>query len=291
MHGPSCSDPLSPAKRSPWKILLIAIHDPAATQVVRRHLDRHLVARQDLDEVHPHLARDVGEQPVTVLQLHAERRVRERFDHGALDLDALFLRQSNSFTYFPSGSTERISGPSRPTATVCSKCADHRPSLVATVQPSERVTTARPPAFTIGSIASTWPAWSFGPCPGSPKFGTAGSSCISRPMPCPTRSRTIEKPCRSTCDCTACEMSPTRFPARAWASPFARDSSVTRMRRLASSDTSPTANVRAASPYQPCNSAPTSIPTMSPSCSALAPGMPWTTSSLIEGQIEAGKPR
>src|SRR5256885_4261929 len=131
---------------------LVAIDDAAARQVVRRHLDRDLVARQDLDEVHPHLARDVGQQPVAVLQLHAKRRVRERLDHGAFDLDALFFRQTDPF-YRSSASTERISGPFGPTATVCSKWADHRPSFVATVQPSGRVTTANPPAFTIGSIA------------------------------------------------------------------------------------------------------------------------------------------
>src|SRR5262245_20290495 len=270
--------------------LLVAIRDPAARQVVRGHLDRHLVARQDLDEMHPHLARDVSEQTVAVLELHAKRRVRERLDHGPLDLDALFFRQSQPF-YRSSGSTERISGPSGPTATVCSKWADQLPSLVTTVQPSARVVTAKPPAFTIGSIASTCPATSFEPLPAGPWFGTDGSSCIARPMPCPTRSRTTEKPCRSTCDCTACEISPTRFPARAWRMPFSRASSVTRMRRLAFSDTAPTAKVRAASAYQPCNSAPTSIPTRSPSASARGPGMPWTTSSFTEEQIEAGNPR
>src|SRR5712692_279521 len=142
--------------------LLVPIHDPAAGQVVRGHLYRDLVTRQDLDEVHPHLARDVGQQPVAVLQLHAKRRVRERLDHGTFDLDALFLRQTDPF-YRSSASTERISGPSGPTATVCSKCADHRPSFVATVQPSGRVTTANPPAFTIGSIASTCPTNNRGP--------------------------------------------------------------------------------------------------------------------------------
>src|SRR6266545_8254294 len=71
---------------------LVPVDDPAAGQVVRRQLDRHLVPRQDLDEVHPHLARDVGQHLVAVLELHAEHRVGERLDHRALDLDALFLR-------------------------------------------------------------------------------------------------------------------------------------------------------------------------------------------------------
>src|ERR1044072_1622224 len=127
------------------RALLVPVNDPAARQVVGGHLHRDLVARQDLDEVHPHLARDVGQQPMAVLQLHAKRRVRERLDHGAFDLDALFLRQTDPF-YCSSAIPERISGPSGPTATVCSKCADHRPSFVATAQPSGRPTSPHPPA-------------------------------------------------------------------------------------------------------------------------------------------------
>src|SRR5262245_13102591 len=155
---------------------LVAVDDPPARQVVRRQLDRHLVARQDLDEMHPHLARDVGQHLVSVLQLDPEHRVWQRFHHGALDLDTLFLGQA--FPYSPaapcgsmrhsSPPPERISGPSRPTATVCSKWALSDPSFVTTVQPSGRVTTSGPPTFTIGSIASTWPAISLGPRSGGP---------------------------------------------------------------------------------------------------------------------------
>src|ERR1051325_7348350 len=149
------------------RALLVPVNDPAARQVVGGHLHRDLVARQDLDEVHPHLARDVGQQPMAVLQLHAKRRVRERLDHGAFDLDALFLRQTDPF-YCSSAIPERISAPPGPTGAVGSKCAGHRPSFVATVQPSGRVTTANPPAFTIGSIANTCPTTSRGPFPGDP---------------------------------------------------------------------------------------------------------------------------
>src|SRR6266571_3478993 len=156
--------------------LLVAVHDPAARQVVRRELDRDLVTRQDLDEMHPHLARDVGQHLVPVLQLHAEHRVRQWLHHRALDLDAFFLRQSPRYPSAAqsgsprhnSPSPERISGPFRPTATVCSKCALSDPSLVTTVQPSGRVTTSGPPAFTIGSIASTCPTMRRGPRSGGP---------------------------------------------------------------------------------------------------------------------------
>ena len=60
------------------------------------------------------------------------------------------------------------SGPVLVTATVCSKCADRLPSRVTAVQPSLSTRTAGFPMFTIGSIASTIPSASRGPCPGSP---------------------------------------------------------------------------------------------------------------------------
>src|SRR4029450_8858964 len=38
--------------------LLVAVHDPAARQVVRRQLHQHPVPREDPDGVTPHLPRD-----------------------------------------------------------------------------------------------------------------------------------------------------------------------------------------------------------------------------------------
>src|ERR1051326_331836 len=63
--------------------LMLAVNDPALRQVVWAPLDDHLVAREDLDEVHPHLSRDDGEHRV-VRVLHesdAKHRVRERLLH------------------------------------------------------------------------------------------------------------------------------------------------------------------------------------------------------------------
>src|SRR5262245_47599952 len=90
MSGPSCCPPC----RAETRPLLVPIDDATAAQVVRRKLHGDLVPGKDLDEMHPHLARDVGQDLVTVLQLHAEHRVRKRLDHGAFDLDAFFFRQS-----------------------------------------------------------------------------------------------------------------------------------------------------------------------------------------------------
>src|SRR3974377_412617 len=48
--------------------LLEPVHDPAPPQVVGRKLDLDPVAREDPDVVHAHLARDVGEHLVVVVE-------------------------------------------------------------------------------------------------------------------------------------------------------------------------------------------------------------------------------
>ena len=69
----------------------------ALGEVVGGELDLHAVAGQDADEVLAHLAGDVRQHLVLVLQLDAEHRVRQRLDHRCLDLDRLFfLRQTLS---------------------------------------------------------------------------------------------------------------------------------------------------------------------------------------------------
>src|SRR5881628_2767246 len=71
--------------------LLEAISDAPPREVVRRQLDLHAVARQDADEVHPHLPADVREHLVSVLELDPEHRVGQRLHHRALDLDRVFF--------------------------------------------------------------------------------------------------------------------------------------------------------------------------------------------------------
>src|SRR5574340_245614 len=55
--------------------LLEAIRDPAPAQVVGRQLDDDLVARQDADVVHTHLARDVSEHLVPVIEVYPKHRI------------------------------------------------------------------------------------------------------------------------------------------------------------------------------------------------------------------------
>ncbi len=73
--------------------LLEAVGDAAAVQVVHRQLHGHAVAGQDLDVVHAHLAGNVGEDGVPILEFHLEHRVGQSFEHRALEFDYIFLSQ------------------------------------------------------------------------------------------------------------------------------------------------------------------------------------------------------
>jgi hypothetical protein len=73
--------------------LLEAVRDAPAIQVVDGQLYRDLIAREDLDVVHTHLPRNVGQDLVAVLELDLEHRVRQRFKDRALKLDDILFRQ------------------------------------------------------------------------------------------------------------------------------------------------------------------------------------------------------
>src|SRR4029079_6579395 len=72
-------------------LLLVAVRDAAAGQVVGRELDLHLVAGQDPDVVHAHLPRDVREHLVAVLELYSEHGVGQWLDHCSLHEDRVVL--------------------------------------------------------------------------------------------------------------------------------------------------------------------------------------------------------
>src|SRR4051794_32252847 len=75
--------------------LLVPVDDATAGQVVGRELHDHAVLGQDADVVLAHLAADVGEHPVPVLQLDPEHRIGQRLDDATLDLDGpVFLRHA-----------------------------------------------------------------------------------------------------------------------------------------------------------------------------------------------------
>src|SRR3954449_1971593 len=88
--APHSSDRV-PSARSADRLLLVAVDDATARQVVGRELHDHAVLGQDADVVLAHLAADVGEHPVSVLQLDPEHRVGQRLHDATLDLDGPVL--------------------------------------------------------------------------------------------------------------------------------------------------------------------------------------------------------
>src|SRR5437588_911802 len=203
-----------------------------------------------------------------------------------------FLNQAKKHYTDSSGeSLVRTIGPSSPTATVCSKCADGLWSRVRTVHPSASMTTSEVPMLTIGSIASVIPRRSTTPLPGLPKFGICGSSWSLRPIPWPANSRTTENPCCSTYRWIAAPTSPRRPSGRIARMPISRASAVTRSSRATAGDTFPTGTVTARSPWNPSSTTPRSRLMISPSTSRRGPGIPCTTSSFTEVQMLAGNPR
>src|SRR5215216_8197603 len=71
----------------------MAIDDARAVEVVGRDLNPNPVPRQDPDAEAAHLAGDVAEHLVAVVELHPEHRVRERLHDLAFEFDFLFFSQ------------------------------------------------------------------------------------------------------------------------------------------------------------------------------------------------------
>ena len=82
--------------------LLVPIRDAATTQVVGGELHLDAITRQDPDVVHSHLARDVREHLVPILELDAEHGVGQRFDNRSFHQDrvVLGLGQGSFTTYY-----------------------------------------------------------------------------------------------------------------------------------------------------------------------------------------------
>src|SRR5262245_19087532 len=70
----------------------LSVDDTTLRQVVGTHFDGDAVPGQDADEVHAHLAGHVREDPVPVLELDHEHRVRAGLDHLGLETEGVFLR-------------------------------------------------------------------------------------------------------------------------------------------------------------------------------------------------------
>lgn len=72
--------------------LLVTVDDTTSGKVVGAQFHYYSVLRQDANVVLTHLARDVCENLVAVIQLNTEHRVGQSFNHRAFNLDdAVFL--------------------------------------------------------------------------------------------------------------------------------------------------------------------------------------------------------
>ena len=70
---------------------LEAVRDATSGEVVRGEFYLHLVARQDADVVHPHLAGDVRQHLVAVVELDTEHGVGQRLQDRAFEHDGVFF--------------------------------------------------------------------------------------------------------------------------------------------------------------------------------------------------------
>src|SRR5690606_15710087 len=145
------------------------------------------VTQQQPNKIHAHPAGRMGAKSMPIRQFHPKQIVRQNFYDDTFNADGVLSAHV------------KISGSFSVIRTACSNCADGRPSLATTIQASCKMSTAHAPALTMASMAIVIPGRNFGEdLPFSTKFGTCGSSCIERPTPCPTNSRTTEKPLLST---------------------------------------------------------------------------------------------
>ena len=70
--------------------------DPALGEVVRRHLNCYLIARNDSDVVHSELTGNMSKDLVSVSQLHLKIRIGQSLYNCTFDFDNIFLRQANA---------------------------------------------------------------------------------------------------------------------------------------------------------------------------------------------------
>ena len=74
----------------------MTVCDAAFGEIVRRHFQRHAVARQNTDAVAPELAGQVREHLTFLIQLDAEQAARKFFNYCTSDFDVIFFGQKDS---------------------------------------------------------------------------------------------------------------------------------------------------------------------------------------------------
>src|SRR5271166_3327898 len=80
--------------------------DSTLGKVVRGHFDGDSIAGEDADAVFLHPAGRIGESLVPIVELYSKTRIGEQLLHGALELDQVFLSQTD-LLYKGTGATKR----------------------------------------------------------------------------------------------------------------------------------------------------------------------------------------
>ena len=68
-------------------LLFISPDNPSLGQIIRGHLNRYFVTRQNPDKVHAELSADVGENLMSVLQLYLKHGVRQLLHYCSFDFN------------------------------------------------------------------------------------------------------------------------------------------------------------------------------------------------------------
>jgi hypothetical protein len=71
--------------------------NPRLSEIVRRHLDIHLVTNTDANEVFAHLAGNMGKDLVAVGKGHTKHRARQDLRYRAGQLNWFFFSHANQF--------------------------------------------------------------------------------------------------------------------------------------------------------------------------------------------------
>ena len=70
---------------------LIAINNPSPFQIIGRQLHQYCVPWEDLYEMHPHLAGNMGQNSMAILELDPEHGIRQSLNNNSFDFNCLFL--------------------------------------------------------------------------------------------------------------------------------------------------------------------------------------------------------
>ena len=75
------------------KIMLFqtAVNYPSPCEIIRRNLHHHLITRDHLNEIHPHFAGDMSQNPVPILEFHPEHGIGQSFNHNAFHFNPILL--------------------------------------------------------------------------------------------------------------------------------------------------------------------------------------------------------